>query len=39
LLKKSEKLGNFGDKKAPQYYEGNFWNIFIDVPGGFLMIS
>jgi hypothetical protein len=37
LPKKSQKLGNFGHKKAPQYIEGNFLTTLIDVPCGFLM--
>jgi hypothetical protein len=33
--KKSQKLGIFGHKKAPQYREGDIWHILNDVPGGF----
>ncbi len=32
LPEKSQKLGNFGHKNGPQYYEGNFWYILIDFP-------
>jgi hypothetical protein len=35
LPEKSQKLGNFGNKKVPQYYDCNFENILIDVSCGF----
>ncbi len=39
LPEKSQKLGNFGNKKAPQYYDCNFENISIDVSCGFGFFS
>jgi hypothetical protein len=38
MPKRGKILGYFRLKKGPQCYGGNFWNILIDFPCGFLMI-